>query len=90
MRKFTQKQIDKIFINSARRIYDEFINNNIIIYSELFPENVNTKNFDSNKYFLVKKRLMFEFQLLYDEARGDKNVKKKCEDQNKRKRTVVN
>jgi hypothetical protein len=78
MRKLTIRQIDKLFSTQARGIYDSFIENSISVYSALFPEFCTSKTWSDYRYDMIRERLMVELQVLYAEAKGEKNVKNKC------------
>lgn len=74
MIKLTQRQTDKLFAKLAAATYDKFIESVISVYMELFPE---TPSLDDVMYDKVRERLMIELQMLYAEARGEKNAKSK-------------
>lgn len=74
----TQRQTDRLFKVLACGVYDKFIESAVVVYAKLFPELCNSKRFDHAMYDKVRERLMIEFQILYNEAKGEKNVKKKC------------
>lgn len=74
MKKLTQKQTDRLFSNLATKIYDGFITSAVVAYSQLFPESV---ALDDAMYDKIRERLMIELQVLYAEARSEKNVKKR-------------
>lgn len=78
MKKMNRRQTDKLFIMCSHDLYDKFIESAVILYANLFPENCSSKAFDDSYYDMVRQRLMFELQVLYNEAKGEKNAKKKC------------
>lgn len=88
MKKPSRRQIDKLFVLSSHDIYSKFIENATMLYSALFPEMCSSKNWDDAYYDMVRHRLMFELSVLFNEAKGEKNVKKKCKDTTA-KRAVV-
>lgn len=77
MKRLTQRQTDKLFEGLACDIYDKFVENAVVAYSKLFPEMCNSKSFDDAMYDKVRERLMIELQVLYTEAKGEKNVKRR-------------
>jgi hypothetical protein len=74
----TQHQTDKLFTRYAKTLYDKFVENSVVLYAAMFPEKCNNKHFDHSYYDMVRQRLIFELQVLYNEAKGEKNAKKKC------------
>jgi hypothetical protein len=84
MKMLTQRQTDRLFKGLACGVYDKFIENAVVAYSKLFPELCGSKSFDHAMYDKVRERLMIELQILYNEAKGEKNAKKKCKDVVKR------
>jgi len=77
MKKTTQRQIDKLFIMYSHDLYDKFIESAVSLYANIFPEKCSSLTFDDAYYDMVRQRLLFEFNVLYAEARGEKNVKNK-------------
>jgi hypothetical protein len=77
MKKPSRRQVDKLFVLSSHDLYDKFIENVTDLYMDLFPENCTLKDFVDSYYDMVRERLMFEFGVLYTEARGEKNAKNK-------------
>jgi hypothetical protein len=88
MKKITQRQTDKLFIGSASDLYNRFVENAVVLYTDLFPEKCTSALFDDAYYDMVRQRLMLEISILYNEAKGEKNAKKKCKVA--AKRTVAN
>lgn len=86
MRKLTVRQTDKIFSMHAHDIYDKFIENAVSIYAYICPELCTSKMWSDRYYDMVRERLMVELQVLYAEAKCEKNVKSKCK---KIKRTMA-
>lgn len=78
MKKMNRRQIDKLFIMCSHDLYDKFIESSVILYTNLFPEKCSSKAFDDSYYDMVRQRLMFELSVLFNEAKGEKNAKKKC------------
>jgi len=78
MKNLTQRQTDRLFIRHAHDLYSKFVENAVALYAEIFPEKCDSKNFDDGGYDLIRQRLIFELQVLYNEAKGEKNAKKKC------------
>lgn len=78
MKKITQRQTDKLFIGCASDLYDKFVENAVVLYSTIFPDKCASKTFDDAYYDLVRQRLMFELNVIYNEAKGEKNVKRRC------------
>lgn len=77
MKKTTRRQVDKLFIMYSHDLYDKFIESAVSLYANLFPEKCSPLTFDDAYYDMVRQRLLFEFNVLYAEARGEKNVKNK-------------
>ncbi len=78
MRKITQRQTDEKFMGFASDLYDKFVENAAILYADLFPEKCSNKTFDHSCYDMIRDRLMLEFSVLFNEAKGEKNAKNKC------------
>ena len=74
----SRNRIDKLFVLSSHDLYDKFIENATMMYSAIFPDMCNSKDFDDSLYDMVRQRLMFELSVLFNEAKGEKNVSKKC------------
>jgi hypothetical protein len=72
----------------AKGVYDKFVENAILAYSKIFSENCGSRSFQETYYDNVRERLMIELQVLYTEARGEKNVKSKIS-KSHAKRAVV-
>ena len=87
MKKTSKRQVDKLFNGISHDLYDKFIENVTIIYSNLFPDKCSSKTWDDHCYDIIRERLIIEFGVLYTEARGEKNAQKKCKVA--AKRTVV-
>lgn len=78
MKKLTQRQTDKLFIGRASDLYDKFVENAVTLYTTIFPEHCTESTFDHARYDLIRERLILELGVLYNEAKGEKNVKRKC------------
>jgi hypothetical protein len=74
MKILSQRQTDKLFEALACDVYDKFIESAIVAYCKLFPT-ISSKDFDDAIYDKIRERLMVELQILYTEARGEKNAK---------------
>jgi len=77
-KKLTMRQTNTLFKNQANDLYDKFIENAVVLYSIMFPEKCNSKDFDHALYDMIRGRLAVEFGALYNQAKGEKNVKKRC------------
>lgn len=78
--KKTERQIDRLFVKSSNSLYKSFIDHAVLLYADIFPDKCTTKTFDDGHYDLIRERLQFEFGVLYNEARGEKNVKKRIKE----------
>jgi hypothetical protein len=74
MKTLTQRKTDKLFEVLSCDVYERFITNAIVAHCKLFPT-ISSKDFDDDIYDKIRERLMVEFQILYTEARGEKNAK---------------
>lgn len=89
MKKTTQRQIDKLFIMYSHDLYDKFIESAVSLYANIFPDKCSPSTHEDAYYDLVRQRLLLEFNVLYAEARGEKNVKSKCKKVDKKKYNIT-